>query len=165
MPTARGCPPPDSDPSSLPSVRPQQAGPRMPLPAACFCGSFILVHEGPQVHQSFPGFAPAQTLCPHRVAMPVPTGPTCPLLAPSPPAVEGVRRLSGSTYRMFPGSDHLLPSCLPSLWPGLSWALALCSHRPLLAVLEPSEYPPPSSLLCLNLPWLTGCPCTLSISE
>lgn len=69
--------------------------------------------------------------------------------------------LSGSTFRMFLGSDHLLPCCLPSPWPGLSLgsgSVLRPQGLPLLAVLEPSEYPPPSSLLCLNLPCLTRVP-------
>ena len=69
--------------------------------------------------------------------------------------------LSGSTFRMFLGSDHLLPCCLPSPWPGLSLgsgSVLRPQGLPLLAVLEPSECPPPSSLLSLNLPGLTRVP-------
>lgn len=59
------------------------------------------------------------------------------------------------------GSDHLLPSCLPFPWAGLSPGFGSVlgpQNLPVLAVLEPSEYPPPPSRLCLNLPWLTRVP-------
>ena len=44
--------------------KPTRLGPAGHCPSACFSDLFILALEGPQAQEGFPGFTPAQTLCP-----------------------------------------------------------------------------------------------------
>lgn len=143
---------PDSRPSCLLSVQPSRP---FPPPASLARSFWRAMYSG-----ASQGSLQLRPCVAHGVAIPVPVVSVC--------LTQCRRHRETFWFYLQNASDHLLPSCLPFPWarlsPGFRSVLGP-QNLPVLAVLEPSEYPPPPSRLCLNLPWLTRCLHTLSFSE